>query len=199
MERAEARCDPTDEDSLADLDESMAYLRSLDDVDSSNIGMAGFSASGRWPILFAAARNELKGIAVFHGGVYSRDYDPIYTGQGTVSDMIPNISCPVFGAFGEFDFNVPLENAQRFRTELEANRKSYRIKVWANTPHAWGVDDDSGRYRPEEAAEAWQLMTTFFDEVFTDKLDTSRTLWEFESDIAPDYSYEKVVKEWPRT
>jgi hypothetical protein len=84
---------------------------------------------------------------------------------------------------------------QRFRTELELHRKSYRIKVFANTPHAWGVNDETGRYRPKEAEEAWQLMTAFFDEVFNDKLDTGRVLWQFESDIAPDYDYEKVVRQ----
>ena len=195
LERAEARCDPTDEETIADLDESIAYLRTLDYVDGSNIGMVGFCASGRAPILFAAARSELKGIAVFHGGVYPRDYDPIYPGQGTVADMIPKLSCPVFGVFGESDFLVPVGNVQRFRTELELHRKSYRIKVFANTPHAWGVNDETGRYRPKEAEEAWQLMTAFFDEVFNDKLDTGRVLWQFESDIAPDYDYEKVVQQ----
>ena len=194
LERAEARCDPTDEETLADLDESIAYLHTLDFVDGNNIGMAGFCASGRAPILYAASR-DLKGIAVFHGGVYPRDYDPIYPGQGTVATMIPKLSCPVFGAFGEVDFLVPLENVQRFRTEMEQHRKSFRIKVFANTPHAWGVDDDSGRYRPQEAEEAWRMMVSFFDEVFTDKWDTGRTLWQFESDIAPDYDYAKVVEQ----
>ena len=192
LERAEDRCDPTDEETLADLDESVAYLRTLDFVDGNNIGMAGFCATGRAPILYAASR-DLKGIAVFHGGVYERDYDPVYPGQGTVSAMIPSLSCPTFGAFGESDFLVSLENVQRFRTELEQHRKSYRIKIFANMPHAWGVDDDSGRFRPREAEEAWQMMVAFFDEVFTDRWDAGRAVWQFDSDIAPDYDYETVV------
>lgn len=197
LERAEDRCDPTDQETLDDLDESIAHLRTLDFVDGNNIGMAGFCASGRAPIVYAASR-DLKGIAVFHGGCYPRDYEPEYAGQGTVATMIPKLSCPVFGAFGESDFLVPVENVQRFRTDLEQARKSYRIKVFANTPHAWGVDDDSGRYRPQEAEEAWRMMVSFFEEVFTDQWDTGRSVWQFESNIAPDYDYEKVVQQAQR-
>ena len=151
LERAETRCDPTDEETLSDLDESIAYLRTLDFVDGENIGMVGFCASGRAPLVFAGSRSDLKGIAIFHGGVYPRDYDPIYPGQGTVADVIPRLSCPLFGAFGESDFLVPLDNVRRLRDELELHRKSFHIRVFANTPHAWGVDDDSGdtdRSRP---------------------------------------------------
>ena len=193
--RAETRCDPTDEETIADLDESIAYLRTLDFVDGDNIGMVGFCASGRAPLVFAAARNDLKGIAIFHGGVYSRDYDPIYAGQGTVADAIPRLSCPLFGAFGETDFLVPLENVLRLRSELDLHRKSYRIKVFAGTPHAWGVDDDTGRYRPKEAEEAWRMMTAFFGEVFTGKWDVGRAVWQFDSDVAVDYDYERIVRE----
>ena len=196
LDREEARCDPTDEESLADLDESLAYLRTLDFVDGDNIGMVGFCASGRVPMVFAASRRDLKGIAIFHGGVYPRDYDPIYPGQGTVAKIIPELSCPLLGLFGELDFLVPLDNVLRLRSELELYRKSYRIKVFAHTSHAWGVDDDTGRYRAKEAEEAWRMMVTFFGEVFTGKWDTGRALWRMESDVAEDYDYEKVVRQF---
>ena len=194
LERAELRCDPSDEETIADLDESIANLRTLDFVDGDNIGMAGFCASGRAALVFAASRHDLKGIAVFHGGVYPRDYDPIYPGQGTVANVIPGLSCPLFGAFGEADVLVPLANVLRLRWELELHRKSYLIKVFAGAPHAWGVDDGTGRYRPQEAQEAWQMMTSFFRDVFAGKWDAGRAVWRFESDVAVDYDYARLVR-----
>lgn len=195
LERSEARCDPTDEETIADLDEAIGYLGTLDFVDSANIGMAGFCASGRFPLVFAASRPGLmKGIAIFHGGVYPRDYDPIYPGQQTVANVIPKISCPLFGAFGEADFLVPLANVLRLRWELELHRKSYQFKVFPNTPHAWG-DTEDARYHPKEAEEAWRMMISFFSEMFEGRWDNNRARWIFESDVAVDYDYAKLVRE----
>ena len=89
---------------------------------------------------------------------------------------------------------MPLANVLRLRWELELHRKSYHIKVFAGAPHAWGVDDGTGRYRPQEAEEAWQMMTSFFRDVFAGKWDAGRAVWRFESDVAVDYDYARLVR-----
>ncbi len=158
IEDAEARIDPTDAEALADLDETLAHLRGLAYVDSERIGIAGFCLSGRTPLVFAAQRTGIAGIAIFHGGIYPRDYTPEFPGQQTVSELIPRLSCPVLGVFGELDRLVPLENVARFRRDLEQTDKSYRVRVIADVPHGWLNSTTPDAYRPEGAERAWQMM-----------------------------------------
>ena len=189
IEAGEDRIDPSDEESLADLDETLAYLRTLDYVEGESIGVAGFCLSGRTPLVFAGARDDVAAIAVFHGGVYPRDYAASLPGQETVANIIPRLSCPVLGMFGERDQLVPLENVLRFRRELEHHRKSYQIRVFADVPHAWLNRTNPAAYRPDEAEEAWATLVTFFNDVFAGRWHSSRALWRFESDSSIDYDF----------
>ncbi|MPZ41724.1 MAG: dienelactone hydrolase family protein, partial [Rhizobiales bacterium] len=51
--------------------------------------------------------------------------------------MISAVSCPVFGAFGEGDHIISLDDVLRFRNCLEANKKSYDIHTYRGAPHGW--------------------------------------------------------------
>jgi carboxymethylenebutenolidase len=182
IENSQGRVDPTDAETIADLDETIAYLRTLPNVDGDRIGIAGFCLSGRTPIVYAAARNDVTAIAVFHGGVYPRDYVPIYPGQQTVAELIPNIPCPVLGGFGELDPSVPLDHIQRFRSELEEHQKSYTIRIYGAAPHGWMNSTIPDRYRPEKSEAAWTNLIGFYRQVFAGEWDTGRARWEFASD-----------------
>ena len=184
LEKSETRFDPTDADVLADLDETIAYLCTLPNVDGDRIGIAGFCLSGRTPIVYAAARNDVAAIAVFHGGVYPRDYVPIYPGQQTVAELIPVLPCPVLGGFGELDPSVPLDHIQRFRSELEEHGKSYTIRIYGAAPHGWMNATIPDRYRPEQSEAAWTDLIGFYRQVFAGEWDTGRARWEFASDRA---------------
>ena len=186
IEAQEARIDYSDEESLADLDEAIAYLRTLPYVDGDHIGVAGFCMSGRIALSFGAAR-EATAIALFHGGVYPRDYAGEFDGQASVADFVPRLSCPVLGLFGELDPRNPLENIQRFRSELEAHGKSYEIRVFGNTDHGW-LNRKSDAYHEQSAEEAWAIFTTFLRDVFAGKWHSDRAIWRFRSDSALDYS-----------
>ena len=89
IEAQESRIDYGDAEYLADLDETIAYLRTLSYVDGEHIGVAGFCMSGRISLTFAAAR-EPKAVAIFHGGVYTRDFDGTFAGQAPIADFIPH-------------------------------------------------------------------------------------------------------------
>ncbi len=189
LERSEMRFDPTDADALDDLDETIAYLRTLSYVAGGQVGMAGFCASGRLPLLFAAMRADAAGIAVVHGGIYPRDYDASLKGQGTVAELIPKLSCPMLGIFGENDRLVPLENVARLRDELEDTGKSYRIRVIAGVPHGWLNSTTPDAYHPAEAEDAWHTMVGFFDEVFTGGWDTAEPRRQFIADAAIPFGF----------
>lgn len=190
IEAQEARIDYGDEESLVDLDETIAYLKTLPYVDGDHIGIAGFCMSGRIALSYGAAR-EAVAIACFHGGVYPRDYAGAFEGQASVADFIPKLSCPVLGLFGELDPRNPLENIRRFRSELEQYGKSYQIRVFGDTDHGW-LNLKSAAYRKEQADEAWGMFTTFLRDVFAGKWESDRAIWRFESDSSVDYDLARL-------
>jgi carboxymethylenebutenolidase len=187
LARSEDRCELQDETSVRDLEEAIAYLRSLPYVDGDHIGIVGVCQTGRQPLVYAAERVDQAAAVVFHGGVYPREWKADELRPRTIDSYLPHLSCPVMGMFGEADGMVPLAEIERFRQLLEKHKKSYHIRLFANTPHGWLNDTIPDRYRPEEARLAWELMVSFLNDVFAGKWDPSRVLWRFESDTSPDY------------
>ena len=185
----QAHIDPTDAESLADLDEVFPHLRTLDYVDVDRIGSGGFCLSGRTPLVFASQRTGASAIAIFHGGAYPRDYAGALPGQQPIGEVIPKLSCPVLGVFGELDQLVPLANVARFKNDLERSGKSYRIRVIAGVPHAWLNSTNPQAYHAKEADEAWKAMVDFFSEVFGDKWKTPQPRQHFECDAAINFDF----------
>lgn len=189
LERSETRFDPTDAETLADLDETIALLDTLPDVDTSNLGMVGFCQSGRVPLVFAAARDRLSAAAIVHGGIYPRDYDASLPGQESTATMVPRVHCPVLGVFGENDPLVPLENVVRFRGELREHAKSHHLRVIAGVPHGWLNSTTPDAYRPAEAAIAWETIVTFFREVFGGAWASEQPIDRFEADESIPFDF----------
>ena len=195
IEAQEARIDCTDAEYLADVDEAVAYLRTLPYVDGQSIGVAGFCMSGRIALTYAAAR-EPGAVALFHGGLYPRDYDTIFPGQESIANFIPNISCPVLGQFGELDPRVPMPNVRRFRSEMEESGKSYEIRIFADTDHGW-LNHRTDAYRHDEAEAAWSTFTTFLTDAFAGRWKSDRAIWRFAADSSVDYNLERLRQRAP--
>jgi len=189
IEAGQARIDPTDAESLADLDEVFHHLRTLDYIDANKIGIAGFCLSGRTPLVYAGQRTGAAAIAIFHGGAYPRDYAGELPGQQPVGEIIPKLSCPVLGIFGELDQLVPLANVARFKSDLERSGKNYRIRVIAGVPHAWLNSTNPKAYHAKEAEEAWKVMFEFFSEEFDGKWNTPQPRQDFASDATINFDF----------
>ena len=184
-----------DDEALIDMDEAIAYLRSLDFVDPERIAVMGVCQTGRQPILAAAHRNDLMAILVLYGGIYQRDWVAHEERPESIGDMIEHIHCPVLGLFGEGDNIISLDDVVRFRNHLEKHKKSYHIRVYRDAPHGWLNDTMPGRYRAEAAKDAWQLLLSFLGKVSGDGWDLSRVQWTFDSNVSPDYDFTKN-KRW---
>jgi carboxymethylenebutenolidase len=167
------------------LDEAFAHLGALSYVDGGKIAVAGFCMSDRIALSYAAER-EPGAIALFHGGLYNRDYDAEFAGQESIANFVPKISCPVLGQFGEFDPRVPLPNVRRFRNQMEEHGKSFEIRVFADTNHAW-LNARGDAYRHDEAEEAWATFVRFLDDAFAGRCESDRAIWRFASDSSVAY------------
>jgi len=185
--RAEVRCELTDEESITDLVEAQAYLGSIPYVDEENIACIGVCQTGRQPLVYSAQQNGLAATVVFHGGIYPREWKADALRPLTIDSYLPNLSCPVLGIFGELDELIPLDEVRRFREHLEKSGRSYQIRIVRDAPHAW-LNDTGERYRPEAAKEAWRVMVSFLEDIFSARWDRSRVLWRFESDTSHGYA-----------
>ena len=191
--RGDVRVEIADAEALSDLDEAMAFLR-VQPYSTGEVGIIGVCQSGRQPLLFAAHRHDVAAIAVLYGGVGDRDWEPSELRPSSVGAFIRDLDCPVLGLFGEEDHVVSIENVRRFREELERANKSYRMRIFRGAPHGWLNDTMPGRYRPEAAAAAWSELTSFLRGAFAGEWDREHVVWEFDSDVSPDYDFSKNVR-----
>lgn len=194
LARGDARCDMRDDEALADLDETIAFLREQSYVSGNDIGVMGVCQSGRQPLLFAANRHDVASIVVAYGGVGRNEWSANDARPTPVSKLINAIECPVLGLFGEEDHVVAVEEVGRFRDALEAARKSYRIRVYEGAPHGWLNDTMPGRYRPAQAEAAWAELLQFFGETLDARWDTTKVAWSYESTIAPTYDFANNIR-----
>ena len=193
LRRGEERVEMADDEALADLDEAVAFLRALPHT-TGEVGIIGVCQRGRQPLLFAAQRHDVTSIAVLYGGVGDRDWEPSERRPTPVGAFIRGLDCPVLGLFGEEDHVVSIENVRRFREELEQANKSYRMRIFRGAPHGWLNDTMPGRYRREAAEAAWSELTSFLRTTFAGEWERGHVVWEFASDVSPDYDFSKNVR-----
>ena len=188
IERSEARCDPTDAQTVTDIDESIAFMRSLDFVDGSNVGIVGFCQSGRMPMVYSAAGRDVTALALFHGGIYPREYEPIYEGQESLTTFLPRVGAPILAGFGERDQLVPLENIRRFRGELEVLGKRASIRVFGGIGHGWFNLSRPKDYNEAASDESWDTLAAFMDSAMAGRLGDASNV-EFNADAAIDFDF----------
>ena len=189
LARGDSRADMPDDNALADLDETLAFLREQSYVTGDDIGIVGVCQSGRQPLLYAAHRNDVAAIVVAYGGVGRNDWQANEGRPSPVGDLIARVNCPVLGLFGEEDHVIAVEEASRFRNALEDNRKSYRMRIYEGAPHGWLNDTMPGRYRHEQSEAAWVELIRFLSETLDSRWDPNHVTWSYESSISPTYDF----------
>ncbi len=193
LAKGDARCEMKDNDSLADLDATLAFLRDQNYVIDDQIGIVGVCQSGREPLLYAGHRDDVAAVAVLYGAG-SSDWQSVPDRPEPLGSFIPNIRCPVLGLFGEADHVVSVEDVTRLRGALENARKSYRIRVYLGAPHGWLNDTMPGRFRARATEEAWAELTGFLRSVFNGQWHHGNVSWDYRCETSPGYDFSKNVR-----
>ncbi|MGH7846155.1 MAG: dienelactone hydrolase family protein [Candidatus Binatia bacterium] len=195
LARGDARAELKDDDVLKDLDDIVAYLKTLPYADTSRIAMIGVCATGRQPLLAAARRDDLTAAIVLYGAVYPADWQPHPLRPEPINVLLEQVKCPVLGIFGELDNLVPRENVLRMRNVLESANKSFDIRIYSDAPHGFLNDTMPGRYRAEQTEAAWNQLLSFLDLALKKGWHKDRAVWRFESDTSTLYDFSKN-KRW---
>lgn len=194
LERGEVRVEIRDSEALQDLGEAVDYLKGLAMVDPARVAVVGICQTGRQAILLAAYRRDLSSSIVFFGAAGGKEWATDEFRPEPVEELIGKVSCPVLGVFGEADHIISVDDMLRFRSALERHRKSYHMRLYRDAPHGWLNNTMPGRYRKEQAKDAWKLFLSFLRKTFSSGWERDRVIWTFESDFSPHYDFKKNVR-----
>ena len=152
---------------LRDLDDGIAYLKSLQFVDSGRIGLFGWSYGG-FMTAYALMHSKTFKIGIA-GGLVSdwRNYDSIYTERymltpqanpvGYNNSSLQKAAASLGGRLllihGLIDDNVHPQNATQFAYELQKSNKQFDLMLYPTARHI--VTDDA------QLLHMYTMMTDF--------------------------------------
>jgi len=135
---------------LNDLKATLAYLKSVPEVDGARIGVTGFCMGGSYALMLSCVSPEIKAAVPFYGQVPNPD------------TPLQKLACPVLYLYGEDDGWITKADVQRLAAALKKYNKPGEIKTYPGAPHAFFRDTDPSVYRPEAAKDAWGRTKAFF-------------------------------------
>jgi carboxymethylenebutenolidase len=138
------------EDGLKDLNATVAYLKSVPEVDAARIGVTGFCMGGSYALLLACVNADIKATVPFYGQVPNPD------------TPLQKLVAPVLYIYGEDDGWITKADVQRLVAALKKYNKPGDVKTYPGAPHAFFNDTRKEVYRAAEAKDAWARALAFF-------------------------------------
>jgi carboxymethylenebutenolidase len=155
----------SDDQMLADVAAAAEHLRARDDS-NGKVGIIGYCSGGRQAVM-AACRLELDAVVDCYGAFVMRTAgaDTGLPRQG-FPELIPQLSCPLLGLFGEEDPAPPVDEVRELEKALDESGKDFRIRIFEDAGHAF-FSVDSQKYRPKAAMAGWQEIVSFYARCLT--------------------------------
>lgn len=137
-------------DGLKDLNATVVYLKTVDGVDPSRIGVTGFCMGGSYALMLPCVNRDIKAAVPFYGQVPNPDAP------------LKDLAGPVLYIYGEDDGWITKADVQRLRDALKKYNKPGEVKTYPGAPHAFFNDTRKDVYKPAEAEDAWKRALGFF-------------------------------------
>ena len=131
---------------MSDLDASLNFLNSHENVKKDRLASIGFCWGGARSFLLATEPNKLKAAVVFYG-------------TAPTGDQLAKVHAPVLGIYGETDTRIT-SKVPETDAEMKKLKKPFEYKIYAGAGHAF-FNDTGDRYNAEAAADAWVRTLTF--------------------------------------
>jgi carboxymethylenebutenolidase len=142
----------------ADIDATVAYLLTREDVRADAIAIMGHCAGGRMSYLGAASNPRFKAAVVLYGGGILRGEGD---GRPAPLDLTKDIRGPVLGLFGKDDTNPSPADVERIAAELTRHKIRHEFQSFDGAGHAFQNFEDPNRYRKNQAEAAWTRLLGF--------------------------------------
>ena len=134
---------------IKDMQAALDFLKTFNSVMPRAVSI-GFCMGGGYSYQIATHTKDLAGAVIFYGR--------------TPLELVPQVSCPLLGNFGELDQGIPPEKVREFQEALKKAGKQADIKIYAGAKHGFFNDTRPEAYNAEAAADAWQRTLKFFQE-----------------------------------
>jgi carboxymethylenebutenolidase len=147
----------TNEGIVADVETAVAYLQEAGWA-ADQIAVVGFCMGGRSSFLVAGTLALGAAVGFYGAGIVTgrRGIEPLL-------GLVPEMSTPWLGLFGDKDPSIPVEDVERLRAELDARAPVDTAVVrYADADHGFHCDARSS-YSAEAAGDAWRRTLEWFD------------------------------------
>lgn len=147
-----------DEQVMADLDATLAWIKAEDRADASRTVIIGFCWGGRIVWLYSAHNPDLLAGAAWYGRLTGkqRPETPIHP-----FDVARRDHAPVLGLYGTEDSGIPVESVDEMRARLTAAGQRSEIVLFPGAPHGFHADYRAS-YRAMAATEGWRRTLIWF-------------------------------------
>ncbi len=140
------------------ISDSVAYLKTRDDVDSESIGLTGFCIGGYYTMQFLPQMTEFKSGVAWYGFPY-RSSD----NQSMPADLIDQLDVPMLIIHGTHDQYSNISDIYRYAIELNESGKYFEMKIYQGERHSFMIDDEGQLSQSFPAKDAYWQMATFFN------------------------------------
>jgi carboxymethylenebutenolidase len=183
----------TDPESLEYMESALAALSDVPQADLTRIACMGVCQTGRHPLVLAA-HHKIAAALCWYGAAQDREWkvNPRY--PVALEELIRQVECPVFGAYGETDHIISVDHVRGFRNTLEQHGKSYHVEIFGGAPHGWLNDTMPGRYRREPAEAAWASQRAFLARVLSPDYERDVIHQSYKAAISPAYNFSTNVR-----
>lgn len=147
-----------DDQVMADLDATLAWVSDTGKASSSQFGITGFCWGGRITWLYAAHNPKIKAGVAWYGRLVGQA--SALTPKHPI-DIAPELKAPILGLYGGADQGIPVESVEQMRTALAQGKSKSEIILYPEAPHAFHADYRPS-YRKEAAADGWQQLQSWF-------------------------------------
>lgn len=143
---------------------ALAFVRSLDNVDTSNIAAIGYCFGGGVVLNMARMGIDLKGVVSFHGS--------LVTNSAAEKDAV-NSEVLVF--HGANDAFITQQQLAQFEQKMKSVNASYQVIVYEGVEHSFTNPEADMfaekfsmplSYDEEADTDSWEKMQLFFKRIF---------------------------------
>ena len=135
-----------------DLHAAFEFLQSQPNVRKDRIGAIGWCMGGGYSLDVALQEPALTADVINYGHLAT---DP---------EALKKINAPILGLFGGQDQGIPPADVRKFAETLGKMEKKIDVKIYDDAGHGFENPNNKGGYRPDDAADAWKRIVSFFAE-----------------------------------
>jgi carboxymethylenebutenolidase len=153
-----------DAEAVQDLEAAAAHLRGLPSA-TAKVGAIGFCSGGRQTLLFACRSDKVNAAVDCWGGFIDRatpDAETTPARPTPILEMVGQLHCPLFAAFGEEDQNPGIAQWEELSMRTQRAGVPLAIRVYKNAGHAF-LADYRPSYREQPAFLLWSEAVAFFN------------------------------------